>query len=277
MAYAATPAATPSADSPAPAGEARAPPTIDSHGGKLTPITCFGDCGGPDPFMASFLLVGPVAAVLYGLAFAAKPPSLFRTVLRVMPLAILALVVLVHIATQAHRDSLSLSLWSLLCAAFALFAVSDAFLASETPRRRRAGLIASLGAHLGLLTLFALGSASWTGTLLALSAAAGVLAIAAAFGTWLWRRSAAGRGWALAVWASSAIATGLSMLHLQDNNAWTVGALFLLGADAVLLGKLAKDPALFPARRLTAWLAWFPYCAAQIAFLIGMVGYTDRF
>ena len=46
MAYAAAPAARPLAEAPAPAEEARAPPTIDSHGGKLTPITCFG-CG-PD-------------------------------------------------------------------------------------------------------------------------------------------------------------------------------------------------------------------------------------
>lgn len=46
MAYAATPAAAPAADAPAPAYEGKAPPTIDSHGGKLTPVTCF--CAGPD-------------------------------------------------------------------------------------------------------------------------------------------------------------------------------------------------------------------------------------
>ena len=227
--------------------------------------------------MAAVLLTGPVAALLYGLSFAAKPPSLFRTVLRVMPLAVLALSVFAHIVTQGLRDATAFPLWSLLCGTFTLFAVSDACFAGETPRRHRAGLIASLGAHLGLLVLFALASASWMLTVVELSIAAVVLALALAFGVWLWRGSSTGRGWAVAVWAASAAATGLSMLHLQDNNAWTIGALFLLGADAMLLGKLVKDPALFPARRVAAWLAWFPYCAAQIAFLVGMVGYADRF
>lgn len=46
MTYAATPAGQPLAEASTPAEEAKAPPTIDSHSGKLSPITCFG-CG-PD-------------------------------------------------------------------------------------------------------------------------------------------------------------------------------------------------------------------------------------
>jgi hypothetical protein len=44
MAYAATPVAAPLPDAPMPAEEGKAPPTIDSHGGKLTPMShCYPD------------------------------------------------------------------------------------------------------------------------------------------------------------------------------------------------------------------------------------------
>jgi hypothetical protein len=61
MAYAATPAATPAADAPAAVEEGKAPPTIDSHGGKLTPITCF--CGGPDGVTSLLMMLAILSAL----------------------------------------------------------------------------------------------------------------------------------------------------------------------------------------------------------------------
>lgn len=59
MAYAATPAATPAADAPATAEEAKAPPTIDSHGGKLSPLT-----SSYLPPTGSFLILIAILSVL---------------------------------------------------------------------------------------------------------------------------------------------------------------------------------------------------------------------
>ncbi|MDO9336910.1 MAG: hypothetical protein Q7T61_10965 [Caulobacter sp.] len=60
MAYAVTPAAQPITGELSPA-EGKAPPVIDSHGGKLNPITCF--CGGPDSAV-SFLMILALLATL---------------------------------------------------------------------------------------------------------------------------------------------------------------------------------------------------------------------
>lgn len=69
MAYVATPAAQPAPPAEA-AYEGKAPPTIDSHGGKLTPISCF--CAGPDGptvllmWLALLLALAPRGLKLFG-------------------------------------------------------------------------------------------------------------------------------------------------------------------------------------------------------------------
>ncbi len=57
---AAAPAA-PAADAAAPADEAKAPPTIDSHGGKLTPITMFMDA----EWVVKVVMIGLVLASIF--------------------------------------------------------------------------------------------------------------------------------------------------------------------------------------------------------------------
>ncbi|MDB5471186.1 MAG: exbB [Caulobacter sp.] len=53
--------ATPVADAPAPAPEGKAPPTIDSHGGKLTPITMFLDA----ELIVKVVMIGLILASIF--------------------------------------------------------------------------------------------------------------------------------------------------------------------------------------------------------------------
>ncbi|MDO9337540.1 MAG: flagellar motor protein MotA [Caulobacteraceae bacterium] len=53
--------ATPAADAPAPAPEGKAPPVIDSHGGKLTPITMFLDA----ELIVKVVMIGLILASIF--------------------------------------------------------------------------------------------------------------------------------------------------------------------------------------------------------------------
>jgi biopolymer transport protein ExbB len=58
---AAAPAATPAAEAPAPAEEGKAPPVIDSHGGKLTPVTMFMDA----ELIVKVVMIGLILASIF--------------------------------------------------------------------------------------------------------------------------------------------------------------------------------------------------------------------
>lgn len=80
MANTATPAAQPGEATKAFVEEGKAPPTIDSHGGKLSPITCF--CGGPDGSVSLLMLL----ALLSTLA-----PRRLKAFRRIIDLSVLRL------------------------------------------------------------------------------------------------------------------------------------------------------------------------------------------
>lgn len=58
---AAAPAATPAAEAPAPVEEGKAPPVIDSHGGKLTPVTMFMDA----ELIVKVVMIGLILASIF--------------------------------------------------------------------------------------------------------------------------------------------------------------------------------------------------------------------
>lgn len=277
MAYAATPAATPSAGAPAPAEEGRAPPTIDSHGGKLTPVTCFGSCG-VDPVttvVAAVLLTSPVSAFLYGAAYSARPPSLFRTIIRTLPLAVLALAVLANILFDSRDASgHDVLLWGLLGTCYGLAATGDALLAIN---RLPVGVASQAASRLCLVLLLA--QASSTQSVRLPEAVGAGLTLLALAGTvvWLWPRMERLRGPLLALLALSGVAACLALAHRTDNNAWTFTGILLLASDSLLATTLVREEKPFRSRRLTTALAWFAYYAAHVVALFGMVGYIQRF
>ncbi|MDB5468989.1 MAG: hypothetical protein JWR84_549 [Caulobacter sp.] len=146
MAYAATPAAPAEA---APGFEEKAPPTIESHGGKLTPITCFG-CG-PDG-VTSLLMMLAILATLAPRQFSSRGRTINLSGARLVPGLILlaatawnlipSLATYVDIHRQAYAIAQGERLWP-LAGALALMTLGDWLLPSGEGRRWRN--IAGLG------------------------------------------------------------------------------------------------------------------------------------
>lgn len=198
MAYAATPVAPPAAPAAeAPAFEGKAPPTIDSHGGKLTPITCFG-CG-PDG-VTSLLMMLAILTTLLPRQLTGRKRPINLSAIRLLPglilLAATARNLLLFLTTYAdpHRQAFAteqaLRLW-LLAAALALMTLGDWLLPTDRQGRWRsvtgfglvgAGLFAMTFAQQPMNYGFGVPRdlAFGVGCLIGLPVSLGVL--------WLWRR-----------------------------------------------------------------------------------------
>lgn len=191
-----------------------------------------------------------LAALVYGLVFLQRSPSLPRTLLKAAGATCLAL---------AARFS---DAPNLLALAFGLCAVGDALLAGEPKRWLPAGIIVFLIAHLAFIALFLeIGSVPLLTQ--ALWRVAGAMAVAVAcvgLLVFLWPKLGTFRA-AGTAYAAALLATVVSALTLPVGFHWAIaGAFAFLGSDAILAVRLFRHEA----RPSALWdhLVWWLYAGA---------------
>jgi uncharacterized membrane protein YhhN len=210
-------------------------------------------------------LVSALSALVYGGLWVLGPVSPLRTVIKMVPVAALALIAYL----TGPRHGLAL----LLPAALALSAVGDGFLAWDPKRWLPLGLASFLVAHLIYVALF------WSaGAPNALSepirGAMIVAAILGGFGmlTWLWPHLGAMRGAVIAYVAAivAMLATGL----LLPWAAWPVmvGAVAFMASDAILSADLFVGAKIVGSERLSGYAIWALYYGGQAAIALGLMG-----
>ena len=205
------------------------------------------------------ILIGTMAfaaaipAALY-LPYARRKPSVFRTVIKTLPLSTFALIAL---ATGAP--------WPLV-AALALSALGDACLAQEGEISFLAGLGSFLLAHIAYAVIFFTRGSGWEAASIVVLAA--IIVFSLAYGSFLVRK--AGQ---LAV----PVAIYVLAIAVMGFGAATYGGLVLLGAasfmasDAILGAEkfvLADDHKLL---NLSAPAIWILYFAGQALILYGFM------
>lgn len=255
----------------------KAPPTIDSHGGKLV---CVSDCG---PFGggalavaagAAILLTSPVAALLYGFFFSSRAPSAFRTAVKTLAVGVLAVMAAITAMSglAEGREGAYVTAFALLAAGFALCALGDAFLAGDPGRWLAPGLAAFLLGHICFIALFGhalavaglppIGPAILIGMVLIVLTGGAMLA-------WLWRDLGTLRWPVVAYVVVITVMACTGLVDAAGRPAWAVGGVLFMASDAILAVQLFKQRELLVSPRLTAWAIWFLYYVAQVAFLIG--------
>lgn len=224
------------------------------------------------PVIVALALLSPLAALLYGLVFSSRQPSAIRTVVKTTAVGILALLAAAATLT-AGTASLS---WTILAVGFALCAIGDAFLAGDPKRWLPPGLVAFLLGHIAFIVLFA--GAAETRTLgPAIYAAMAVVAvIGAGMLRWLWPHLGPLRWPVVAYVVVIVVMVCEGLTHWSHNIAWAFGGLLFMASDAILAGQLFRGAKLPGPQRLTDWAIWFLYYGAQVAFLIGMIGYAAK-
>jgi uncharacterized membrane protein YhhN len=205
-----------------------------------------------------------LSALVYGGVMVLGAPSPLRTVIKMVPVASLALIAFL----TGPKHGLAL----LLPAALALSAVGDGFLAGDPKTWLPLGLASFLIAHLIYVALF--WSAGGPSALiepvrLALIGAAvlggvGMLA-------WLWPHLGVMRMPVSAYVA--AIVAMLATSLLLPWTAWPVmaGALAFMASDAILSADLFRGARLAGSERLSAYGIWGLYYGGQAAIAIGLI------
>jgi uncharacterized membrane protein YhhN len=251
-------------------------PTIDVH---HVALHCVADCG--DQFspgnvmMSALVLLSPVSALIYGFGYASRPPSAFRTAVKVLPVGSLAVLAAI-IAFMDHQwMGPSAELWAplILAAAFLLCAAGDGFLAGDPKRWLPPGLATFLLGHVCFIGLFATalvtGRAAVPGPVTSAGIAA-VIAAGLAMLAWLWPSLGKLRPAVVAYIGVIVAMVCLGLVGAASHQAWAIGGLLFMASDAILAVQLFKDRDLLVSKRLTGWAIWFLYYAAQVFFLLGL-------
>ena len=209
-------------------------------------------------------LVSALSALVYGALWVLGPVSPLRTVVKMVPVAALALI--------AYLTGPQQGLALLLPAALALSAVGDGFLAGDPKRWLPLGLASFLLAHLIYVALF------WSvGATSALSEPIRPILIGAAaisgvgMLTWLWPHLGAMRG-AVSAYVAAIVAM-LATSLLLPWTAWPVmvGAAAFMASDAILSADLFRGARLAGSERLSGYAIWGLYYGGQAAIALGLM------
>lgn len=209
-------------------------------------------------------LVSALSALAYGAFWVLAPVSPLRTVIKIVPVAALALI--------AYLTGPQQGVALLLPAALVLSAVGDGFLAGDPKKWLPLGLASFLVAHLIYVVLFwSAGGPSALSepirpVLIAVSALGGMGML-----TWLWPHLGALRG-AVSAYVGAIVAmlaTGL----LLPWTAWPVmvGALAFMASDAILSADLFRGARIAGSERMSAYAIWALYYGGQAAIALGLM------
>jgi uncharacterized membrane protein YhhN len=209
-------------------------------------------------------LVSALSALVYGAFWVLAPISPLRTVVKILPVAALALIA--YLTGPRHGVAL------LLPAALGLSAVGDGFLAGDPKRWLPLGLASFLIAHLIYVALFwSAGRPSGLSEPVRLA-----LIMAAPIGgvgmlAWLWPHLGAMRG-AVSAYVAAIVAM-LATSLLLPWTAWPVmvGALAFMASDAILSADLFRGARISGSERLSAYAIWALYYGGQAAIALGLM------
>lgn len=208
--------------------------------------------------MPTLLFWAAAASALAYLPLTTRPASRLRTLLKTLSVALLAL-----IAGLANAP------W-LLILALALCAIGDALLSRETEATFMAGIAAFAAGHLANIALFLTRDASdpalilnqpvifWT-----------LLVLGIVMATLLTPRAGALKGPVLA-YIPIILGMGIAVLALPNTAPlrWALpAALGFIASDLILATEKFLLPKTHPALRLTPYMIWPLYWAAQAGFL----------
>ena len=216
--------------------------------------------------MLSILLItlSLSAAIAYGAGFVLRPPSPLRTGLKMVAVGALAVL--------AWQNTNHNALGLMVCAALALSAIGDGFLAGDPKRWLPLGLGSFLIAHILYVAVFwTLGEhGHWLSPLRAGLIAVSVLG-AIGMLVWLWPHLGAMRA-AVSVYIAAIVAM-LATSILLPWQAWPVmvGALAFMASDAILSAELFRGAKLGGSERLTAYAIWGLYYGGQAAITYGLL------
>ena len=207
-------------------------------------------------------LVSALSALVYGAFWALAPVSPLRTVVKILPVAALALIA--YLTGPRHGVAL------LLPAALGLSALGDGFLAGDPKRWLPLGLASFLIAHLIYVALFwSAGGPSGLSepvrlALIMVAPIGGVGMLA-----WLWPHLGAMRG-AVSAYVAAIVAM-LATSLLLPWTAWPVmvGALAFMASDAILSADLFRGARIAGSERLSAYAIWALYYGGQAAIALG--------
>lgn len=209
-------------------------------------------------------LVSALSALVYGAFWVLAPVSPLRTVVKIMPVAALALIA--YLTGPRHGVAL------LLPAALGLSALGDGFLAGDPKRWLPLGLASFLIAHLIYVALFwsaggPSGLSEPVRPALIMAAPIGGVGMLA----WLWPYLGAMRG-AVSAYVAAIVAM-LATSLLLPWTAWPVmvGALAFMASDAILSADLFRGARLARSERLSAYAIWALYYGGQAAIALGLM------
>lgn len=194
-----------------------------------------------------------LAALAYGLILVGREPSSVRTIVKVVAVALLAVLALLQGAP------------GLLIGGLAFCALGDAFLAGNPKRWLTFGMLAFLIGHLLYIFLFAHmrdplmepGPIRLAG--LGAVALASVLMLAH-----LWKSLGVMRPAVILYVIAIGVMTGSSFLLSSEYWPIMVGSVAFMASDAVLAMSLFREEKLFGSARASDWAVWFLYYGAQV-------------
>lgn len=216
--------------------------------------------GGIESMANGLLILSVVAAGLYLLVLD-RTPDLRRTVVKTLPVALLAVLAVVQEALI------------LLAVALALSALGDAFLSRRGEGAFMAGLASFLAAHAVYIALFAFSGAgmeSATGDIWRVPVAILMAIFALGMMAVLWPRLPSNMRLPVLVYTAAIFIMGLSALTMNS-------VVIILGAVLFMIsdGLLATERFALPeASRHRAWMrtaVWITYYAAQLLITLGFV------
>lgn len=216
------------------------------------------------PVMTAAFVLSVVCALLYGLALAGRPPSAFRTIIKTIPIAGMALYTF---------------LWGsppLLVGALAACALGDAFLSRDPQSWLPWGLVAFLIGHALFIALFAQftaldhvdGPIQYVAWGLIALAAVGLLAF-------IWNHLGPLRPAVVLYAVVIAVMVGTAFRLGGWHWPAMVGAVLFMLSDAILAISLFRGEVLFGSTRATNWSVWFLYFAGLYMISGQFIGFTD--
>jgi uncharacterized membrane protein YhhN len=197
-------------------------------------------------------------ALAYGAARVRDRPSLSRTMIKSLSIAILAAIVFVQGGPL------------LLVAALALCAIGDGFLA-QSPRWLKPGMAAFAAGHLAYVVLFVNLGGGVGPDVLRIVLQIALLGFAAYFYNWLKpslgdMRTPVGLYFGV-ILLMALLALGLPHAHWLA----TIGALLFLASDGLLAGELFKFAPNDPRRAYSSYAVWALYWLGQGAITAGVL------
>jgi uncharacterized membrane protein YhhN len=210
------------------------------------------------------IVLSAVAAITYGAVLVMAPVSALRTGVKMMAVGALAL-----LAWLSGPHNL---VGMLLCAALALSAVGDGFLAGDPKRWLGLGLASFLIAHgLYVAAFWSLGEHGHLVSSPRLALIGACVAGGAIMLAWLWQYLGAMRA-AVSIYVAAIVAM-LATSLLLPWQAWPVmvGAVAFMASDAILSAELFRKARLGNSERLSAYAVWALYYGGQATITYGLL------